>query len=201
MRDAIAHRMKSPMTALGLVNRSLNATLLVLWLVAATALAQPAKSGLGPEDPGRRIRLGFSFDGGLHLLEPMGVFGTEAHIGFQVTNVFGVFGVVGGKFGFGAAGSQMISGYLATLAELFFLDVFYVAAGPALGVTSISTRAFSTTGPAPGVDLRFGIGIGRERLGWFGRGGLNLGLDAMLLFHPSVGLSFVPMVQVGYEWR
>ncbi len=175
--------------------------LLVLALLSSSAWAQPVQSALGPEDPGRRIRLGFSVDGGLHLLEPMGVFGVEAHIGFQVTNMFGVFGVVGGKFGFGAPGTRMISGYVATLSELFLLDLIYVAAGPALGVTAISTQAFATTGFAPGIDLRFGIGIGRERLGWFGRGGLNVGLDALLLFHPAVGLSFVPMVQVGYEWR
>lgn len=186
---------------------SSRAALLVLALWSASAAAQDAPKEPDPAtdpdtDPGRRIRLGFSMDGGLHLPALMGVLGVQAHVGFQVTRWFGVFGAVGGVLGVGAGTAHLGYGYFATLAEVIIADLLYFAVGPAIALGAISSPTVNTqTSFSPGVDLRVGIGLGRARKGWFGRGGFNFGLDLMTLVHPGAGVSFIPMAQVGYEWR
>ena len=78
-------------------------------------------------------------------------------------------------------------------------DHFFLAGGPVLAtgtLAGVSTGADSSglaqlttawaVGLKPGFDVRLGVGFGRARgAPSFRRGGFNLGLDALVLFHPN----------------
>lgn len=203
----------------------MNKTLLLAALVSASAFAQetpppppeappPAPVAVAPvadapvEDPGGRVRWGVSAGLGWHLPQSAFTVGAEGRIGYQISNMFGAYAVIGGTGGFGIGGSVSGSGasvsitalsywYLGGIAELMLGNLFYVGGGPVLangalaGVsTSASTSGASVTtvvaaGWKPGLDLRLGLGFGKPRPGSFRRGGFNLGVDALILFHPD----------------
>jgi hypothetical protein len=199
-------------------------------------------------DQGGRVRWGLSANLGWHVPTPAFTIGGEGHIGYQISNMFSAYAIVGGTAGIGLGVSvNGITGasvtatllsyyYFGALAELMFGNLFYVAAGPVVanGVYATALVGASADGRAevknvtavgvkPGIDVRLGLGFGRQNPTTFRRGGFNLGLDAMILFHPNsvittvtadangnagVGVttngltaSVVPMLTLGYESR
>jgi hypothetical protein len=124
-----------------------------------------------------------------------------------VLSLYGVLGFTGGLGIGGTITAQgatiratgLIYGYLGALAELLLGDRFFLAGGPVLAtgtLAGVSTGADSSgqaqlttswaVGLKPGFDVRLGIGFGRVHgAPSFRRGGFNLGLDALVLFHPN----------------
>ena len=200
------------------------------------------------EDPGGRIRWGVSGNLGWNFPSPAFTLGAEGRIGWQISNAFSAYAIVGGTAGIGLGVNAGINGaavsvtalsywYLGAIAELMLGNLFYVGGG-VVGASSsyvgavVSATAdgrakesvLTSTGFAPGLDLRLGLGFGRQQPApSFRRGGFNLGIDAMMLFHPNTtiatveadangnagatvtttGLSVnvVPMLTLGYDWR
>lgn len=238
----------------------MNKTLLLTALVSASAFAQetpppppPAPPPSAPmvadapmEDPGGRVRWGVSGNLGWHLPQSAFTFGAEGRIGYQVTNMFGAYAIVGGTVGLGIGGNVSASGasvsitalsyyYFGAIAELMFGNLFYVGAGPVLangalagvsasgGTSGAQVTTVVAAGLKPGLDVRLGLGFGRQRPPSFRRGGFNLGLDALILFHPNaivgratansdgsagaevktneLAVTVTPMLTLGYDGR
>jgi hypothetical protein len=211
----------------------MNRTLLLTALVSASAFAQetmtpppspppqtppsatpappirPPDSPMLEEDPGGRIRWGVSGNLGWHIPYPAFTLGAEGRIGYQVSNIFSAYAIVGVTGGFGFGGSANSSGasasitglsyyYFGAIAEAMFADIFYVGGGPViasggLGIAGLSVgnggagiTAVADSGVMPGFDLRLGLGLGRPHPGpSFRRGGFNLGLNVLMLLHPD----------------
>lgn len=212
--------------------------------------AAPAPAADAPmEDTGGRVRWGLSANIGWHAPSPALTFGGEGKIGYVFSNLFNAYAVIGGTVGLGFGVNTSVQGasvsltaisyyYFGAIAELMFGNLFYVGAGPifasgayvgasvgadAAGVAEVSN--ITSAGFKPGVDLRLGLGFGRPKgPPSFRRGGFNLGLDAMMLFHPNsiittvkadgpngtagasvttngLTVSVVPMLTLGYESR
>lgn len=198
------------------------------------------------EDPGGRVRWGVSGNLGWHLPQSAFTFGAEGRVGYQVSNMFAAYAVVGGTVGLGIGGSVNTSGasvsitavsywYFGALAELMLGNLFYVAGGPVLangvlagvsaggGSGGAQVTTVASTGFKPGLDVRLGLGFGRPRPPSFRRGGFNLGLDALVLFHPDaivgrvqansdgsagvevrtqeLAVTVTPMLMLGYDSR
>jgi|GEM_PF-2667203 hypothetical protein len=244
----------------------MNKTLLLTALVSASAFAQeampppppppppqpiavaPAPADAPMEDPGGRVRWGVSGNLGWHIPTPAFTLGAEGRIGYQVSNMFSAYAVLGGTFGLGFGVSTSVNGasvtatvlsywYFGALAELMLGNLFYVAGGPILanGVYATALVGASSEGRAqvanvtaagwkPGIDIRLGLGLGRQHPApSFRRGGFNIGLDALILFHPNsiittvtadangnagagvttngLTASVVPMLMLGYDGR
>ncbi len=196
-------------------------------------------------DRGGRVRWGTSFNLGWHLPYHAFGLGLEVHLGWQFSRVFSLYGTLGGHLGLGlgvdTGGNQtrvdarlIFHGITAAIAEVMLGDRFYLGAGPALafglfGMAGLSASrdegtvtAVGAYGVKPGVDLRLGLGFGRGRAPGFRRGGFNIGIDALLLFHPNTVFTRVhgdgqggtvevrengtmvtvtPMLTLGYEAR
>ncbi len=198
------------------------------------------------EDPGGRVRWGVSGNLGWHAPQSAFTIGAEGRIGYQVSNMFAAYAVVGATAGFGIGAQVSVSGasasitalsyyYLGAIAELMFADLFYVGGGPVIangGLVGVSGSATSSgnseaiaiahVGAMPGLDLRLGLGFGRARAPSFRRGGFNLGIDALILFHPNavvirekvvngtgtgsvrtneLAVTVTPMLTLGYDAR
>lgn len=205
--------------------------------------SRPADAPL--EDEGGRVRWGISGNLGWHVPQSAFTIGAEGRVGYQFTNVLSLYATVGftGGFGIGASGTVAagridLTGlyyyYFGALAELMFGDLFYVAGGPVFasgalagisGVSGGSSGQVTLTyadGVKPGIDLRLGLGLGRARPPSFRRGGFNIGLDALILFHPNsevvrisgdgsggrvevtsreLSTTVTPMLMLGYDAR
>ena len=208
-------------------------TLLLTTLVSASALAQentpppppppqrvdsPVRAEapvMTEQDPGGRVRWGVSGNLGWFVPHSAFTLGAEGKIGYQVSNLFSAYGILGGTFGFGFGGTASSTGgsvgivgvgyyFVGAVAELMFADIFYVGGGALLagggyGVAGISAgtgggsvTAIAAGGFAPGLDVRLGLGLGRTQPApSFRRGGFNLGLDAKILFHPNTSVTRV----------
>ncbi|MBX7116357.1 MAG: hypothetical protein K1X64_18675 [Myxococcaceae bacterium] len=200
------------------------------------------------EDPGGRIRWGVSGKLGWNVPSPAFTMGGEGRVGWQLSKIFSAYLAIGGTGGFGFGVKADFEGaaiqitalsyyYFAALAELYLGNLFFVAAGPVLangafvGATLGASadgvaeqRNIVATGITPGVDIRLGLGFPGAPRASFRRMGFNIGLDAMILFHPdsiittvradgpngsasagvkSNGLtvSVVPMLMLGYDMR
>ncbi|MFZ5441034.1 MAG: hypothetical protein ACOZQL_13585 [Myxococcota bacterium] len=192
------------------------------------------------------MRWGVSGNLGWHLPQSAFTIGAEGRIGYQVSNIFSAYAVIGatGGFGIGAnvsATSASVSvtalsyWYFGALAEAMFGNLFYVAGGPVLASGALAgVAAGGGTGGAqvttvvaagwkPGIDVRLGMGFGRPNPTTFRRGGFNLGLDALVLFHPDalvgrvqansdgsagaevktneLAVTVTPMLMLGYDSR
>ncbi|UQA57278.1 hypothetical protein [Polyangium aurulentum] len=210
--------------------------------------APPKETEEPPGDPGGRVRWGVSASLGWHLPQSMFTIGGEGRIGYQVSNVLSAYAAIGGTGGFGFGADVGVEGvsvsvnaisyyYLGAIAEAMFGDIFYVGGGPVIArgaiggfTTGISADGVaevtqvSSAGFKPGLNLRFGLGFGKPRSPSYRRGGFNLGVDALLLFHPSavfvttradgqngtagtsvttsaLGASLIPMLTLGYDSR
>lgn len=213
--------------------------------------AAPAADGKkkdGPDDPGGRVRWGLSTGFGWHVPASMFLINGEGRIGYQISNMLSVYGAVGGTAGLGfsaEAGFQGVSvsasalaiGYVGAIAEAMFGNLFYVGGGPvfvrgsyvgtSVGASSAGVAEVSSVTSAGnkfGLDIRFGFGFGKPKGDSKRRGGFNLGIDALILFHPSAltvttradgpngtagasvsetGLSvgLAPMLTLGYDSR
>lgn len=198
-------------------------------------------------DPGGRVRWGVSGNLGWHLPQSAFTFGAEGRIGYQITNMLGAYAIVGGTVGLGIGGSASSTGasvsvtavsyyYFGAIFEAMFADLFYVGGGPVLangalagvsasgGTSGAGVTTVVDTGLMPGIDLRLGLGLGRPNPApSFRRGGFNLGLNALVLFHPdtlvgratadssgNVGaevktneltVTVTPMLMLGYDSR
>jgi hypothetical protein len=201
-----------------------------------------------PADPGGRVRWGLSTGLGWHAPASMFTINGEGRIGYQISNMLSVYGAIGGTAGFGfgvdagfqgatVSVSALSIGYFGAIAEAMFGDLFYAGGGFVLargayagtsvggssdGVAQIT--AVSSAGFKPGLDIRFGLGFGKPSGPKKRRGGFNLGVDALILFHPSsvsvitradgpngtagasvtetgVTIGFVPMLTLGYDSR
>lgn len=182
----------------------MRALLLVLAVTSLSAVAQPM------EDPGGRVRWGLSANLGWHAPQSALTLGLEGRAGWQVGNVLSLYGVLGVTGGLGIGGTinaqsttlratGLLYGYLGALAELLLGDHFFLAGGPVIAtgtLAGVSTGADSegqaqlitswAVGLKPGFDVRLGWGFGRPRgAPSFRRGGFNLALDALVLFHPN----------------
>lgn len=217
---------------------------------AAAVAPAPMPADAPMEDTGGRVRWGLNANIGWHAPSPAFTLGGEGKIGYVFSNLFNAYAVIGGTFGIGFGVNTSIPGaatasitaisyyYFGAIAELMFGNLFYVGAGPIFasggyagvtagadssGVAEVST--ITSAGFKPGVDLRLGLGFGRPKgPPSFRRGGFNLGLDAMMLFHPNslittvkadgpngsagasvttngLTVSVVPMLTLGYESR
>jgi hypothetical protein len=201
-----------------------------------------------PEDLGGRVRWGISGNLGWHLPQSMFTIGSEGRIGYQVSNMLSVYGAIGGTAGFGFNADVGFEGvkvslnaisyyYLGAIAEAMFGDLFYVGGGPVIASGAIAgiTTGVSADGVAevtevasagfkPGFNVRFGLGFGKPTRPSMRRGGFNLGVDVLTLFHPSsifvttradgpngeagasitttgLAVSVVPMLTLGYDSR
>lgn len=161
-------------------------------------------------DPGGRFRWGASAGAGWHFPYSAFGLGLEGRLGYQVTNVFSTYVALGGTFGIGFGASANGSGgsvsitainhyVMALLAEAIFGDHFYVAGGPGLAagglaVAGIAVKsegagtitALAASGVKPTIDLRLGFALGKAKPSpSFRRGGFNIGLQALVMFHPD----------------
>lgn len=170
---------------------------------------RPVDSPMVEEDPGGRIRWGVSGNLGWHIPYPAFTLGAEGRIGYQVSNIFSAYAIIGatGGFGFGGnvtstGGSASVTGlsyyYFGAIAEAMFANIFYVGGGPvlangglgiaglAVGSDGAGVTAVADGGLMPGFDLRLGLGLGRQHPApSFRRGGFNLGLNVLMLLHPD----------------
>lgn len=214
----------------------MNKTLLLTALVSASAFAQETPPPPPPQpaadqpvmaanptimptemvsDPGGRVRWGVSGNLGWHLPYSAFTIGAEGRIGYQVSNLFGAYAILGvtGGFGFGGTatttgGSVSVTGlsrwYVGGIAEIMLGDLFYVGAGPVLanGAMGIVGLSAGTTGGGisavvdgglmPGLDIRLGLGLGRPKgPPSFRRGGFNLGVNVLMLLHPDTTVTRV----------
>ncbi len=214
---------------------------------AAVADAPLANDPPEPQqDPGGRVRWGIAGGAGWHFPYSAIGFGLQGNIGYQFSNIFSAYVSLGGNFGLGFGGSASgssasvsitaINHYvMAVLAEAMFGDLFYVAGGPGvalggLAVAGVSVQsdggaisALAASGAKPTLDLRLGFGFGKAKgAPSFRRGGFNLGLQALVMFHPDTAVTRVqgdsmggsvsvttnelittvtPMLMLGYEGR
>jgi hypothetical protein len=200
------------------------------------------------EDLGGRVRWGVSANLGWHLPQSMFTIGSEGRIGYQISNMLSVYGAIGGTAGFGFGASVGFDGvevslnaisyyYLGAIAEAMFGDLFYVGGGPVLangaiaGITTgvdpdgvAEVTEVASAGIKPGLNIRFGLGFGKPSGPSMRRGGFNLGIDTLTLFHPSsvfvktradgpngeagasvtttgLAVSVIPMLTLGYDSR
>lgn len=165
---------------------------------APVPAAEPASAG--------RIRWGVSGNLGWHFPQSAFTFGAEGRFGYQLSDMFGVYGIFGGTAGFGFGGS--VSGnsasvsatalsrwYLGAIAELLLGNTFFVGAGPVFAngglagaVVSgspdgVGTAVFADSGPSFGLDVRLGVQLGRKTE--VRKSGFSLGLSALTLLHPD----------------
>jgi len=184
---------------------------------AATATASSDAPMAEPEtDPGGRVRWGIGAGAGVHIGIPYPVFGMQlkGRVGYQVSNLFGVYLDLGGDFGVGGQVSASASGgsasatglghfFVQALAELILGDLFYVAGGGGiaygglgiLGVDATSNgggvSAIAQGGVSPAFDVKLGLSFGKPRPGSFRRGGFNLGIDAQMVLHTNATVARV----------
>ena len=201
-----------------------------------------------PLDPGGRVRWGASGSLGWHVPQSMFTIGGEGRIGYQISSLFSAYGAIGGTGGFGFSANVGFEGvsvsasaisywYIGAIGEAIFGHLFYVGGGPVLARGAIAgatvgastdgvgeVKEIASVGFKPGLNLRFGLSTGRPYGPSRRRGGFNIGVDGMLLFHPnavfvttradgpngsagisvtesSLGVSFVPMLMMGYDSR
>ncbi|MGV3624937.1 MAG: hypothetical protein ACO1OB_29220 [Archangium sp.] len=196
-------------------------------------------------DTGHRVRWGVSFNLGWHLPYHALGLGLEGRIGYQFNSVFSTYVTLGGHLGLGLGvgvtnnGASVSGTFIAHytmgfIAEAFLGNHFYVAAGPAFGVgpfgvagVSASSQGGVITGVVaygfkPGFDARLGFAFGKQNPVTFRRGGFNIGVDVLTLYHPgaiytrleaneqggSVEVQFrdslwtvTPMLTLGYDAR
>ncbi len=215
---------------------------------AETPKAAEAPKEEKPADPGGRVRWGLSSGFGWHAPASMFTINGEGRIGYQISNMLSVYGAIGGTAGLGfgveagfqgasVTASALAIGYFGAIAEAMFGDLFYAGggfvlargsyAGTSIGASSAGVAEVSSVtsvGFKPGLDIRFGLGFGKPSGPSKRRGGFNLGIDALILFHPSsvsvitradgpngtagasvtetgVTIGFVPMLTLGYDSR
>ncbi|TKC99910.1 hypothetical protein, partial [Polyangium fumosum] len=201
-----------------------------------------------PEDPGGRVRWGVSGNLGWHVPQSMFTIGAEGRIGYQVSNIFSAYAAIGGTGGFGFSADVGFDGinvgvsgisywYVGAIAEAIFGNRFYVGGGPVLargalgGITTgvsidgvAEVTEIASAGFKPGLNLRFGLSTANPSGPSRRRGGFNIGIDALMLFHPSalfvttradgpngsagvsvrentLGVSLIPMLTLGYDSR
>lgn len=159
-------------------------------------------------DNGHRIRWGVSFNLGWHLpYHALGV-GLEGRIGYQFNSVFSTYVTLGGHLGVGLGigvtntGASVSGTFIAHytmgfIAEAFLGNHFYVAAGPAFGVGTFAVAGISASsaggtitgvgafGFKPGFDAKLGFAFGKQNPVTFRRGGFNIGVDVLTLYHPG----------------
>ncbi len=170
---------------------------------------RPVDSPMVEEDPGGRVRWGVSGDFGWHIPQSAFTFGAEGRIGYQISNMISAFAIAGFTVGLGIGGSGTATGasvsltalsyyYFGAIAEFMLGNLFYFGGGPVIangalaGITAnggTNGGGFTTVAHAglmPGLDLRLGLGLGRQAgAPSFRRGGFNIGLDALILLHPN----------------
>ena len=215
----------------------------------APVVASPVRPMDAPmieEDPGGRVRWGVSGNFGWHIPQSAFTFGASGRVGYQISNLIAAYAEFGGTVGLGFGGTVTGSGtnitatalsyyYFAAIAEFMFGNIFYVGGGPVLAngaLAGVSVSGSSTGGQVttvadsglmPGLDLRLGLGLGRQSgPPTFRRGGFNLGVNAMILLHPDtivvrgsggssggtgsvttneLTVTVVPMFMLGYDSR
>lgn len=202
-------------------------TLLLTALVSASALAQetpppppppapqpavvkPMDAPMVEEDPGGRFRWGVSVNLGWNIPTPAFVGGAEVHLGWQVSRMFALYGIIGTHFGLGfnasVTGSSAKGGitafgayYGGAIAELMLADIFYVGGGGLLGSGGYGgiqaganssgaqqVQVLAQGGFMFGLDARLGLNLGRPHPApSFRRGGFNIGIDVMAIFRPN----------------
>lgn len=220
----------------------MNKTLLLAALVSASAFAQeatpasaeapppppppleaaaPAPAADAPmRDPGGRVRWGIGAGAGMHFGTPYPVFGGQlkGRVGYQFTNLLGVYVDIGTDFGIGgqisltpsqggsASGTLISHFFIQALAELMLGDLFYVAGGGGLAHGSLAIlgvdastnsggiSAIVAGGFNPAFDVKLGFGFGKPKPGSWRRGGFNLGIDLQMVLHTN---ALVTRVQGG----
>lgn len=176
-------------------------------VAVASPVSRPMDAPM--EDPGGRVRWGVSGNLGWHIPQSAFTFGAEGRIGYQVSNLFSAYAIVGGTVGLGIGGSVNTTGasvsitalsyyYFGAIGEVMLGDLFYFGGGPVLangalagvsasgGTGGAGVTTVVDTGLMPGLDLRLGLGLGRPHgPPSFRRGGFNLGINALILLHPD----------------
>ena len=202
-------------------------TLLLTALMSASALAQepapppppppqpivsrPADAPmLTDQDPGGRFRWGVSGNIGWNIPTPAFVGGAEVHLGWQLSNMFSVYGILGTHFGLGfnasVTGSSARGGitafgayYGGAIAEIMLADVFYVGGGALAGSGGFagiqvgantsggqSVQTLAQGGFMFGFDARLGLNFSKPHPApSFRRGGFNFGIDVMAILRPN----------------
>ena len=158
------------------------------------------------------MRWGLSVDLGWNFPAPAFVGGVEGHIGWQFSNLFAAYLILGSHFGLGITasvnGSNSAKGGITAfgaysggaIAEIRLADLFYVGGGALLGSGgyagltvgvdagsgSQQVQALAQGGFMFGFDARLGLNFGRARppTSWR-RGGFNLGIDVMTILRPN----------------
>ncbi len=172
------------------------------------------------EDRGHRVRWGVSAAIGWHLpYHALGV-GLEGRVGYQFNSVFSTYVTFGAQLGVGLGigvtnSSASVSGtfmghyVMGLIGEAFLGDRFYVGAGPAFGVGTLAVAGINASsaggvitgvgsyGFKPGFDVRLGFAFGKKNPVTHRRGGFNIGLDALVLYHPGAVFTRVEANDMG----
>jgi hypothetical protein len=188
-----------------------------------------------PQDLGGRFRFGLSANLGWNIPSAAFAYGAEARLGYQATPSFAAYLAVGGmsdaKYDI-SAGCHFDACpgepswlwtlrylYAGAFAEFILADRFYVGGGLVGAGGSYDYPAetvhVTATGFKPGVDVRFGVALGRrEAAPSFRWHAFTIGLDVLVLFHPNAAytnlsdpvrygtsVSVTPILALGYDGR
>lgn len=180
------------------------------------------------QDKGQRLRAGASAEVGSVLGWGGVALRGEGRVGYQLSPKVSLFGVMawGGKVT-GVWGSQFDFGVIA---ELIPIEWFYCGAGLVASYGSIQVTNSAGTellydvadgSFRPALDLRLGFATGRSLPPFFNRGGLSIGLHALVTLHPNmlatpafpfsgvappipravVLVTFTPVLSLGFDFR
>lgn len=156
------------------------------------------------------MRWGIGAGAGMHFGIPYPVFGMQlkGRVGYQITNLLGVYVDLGGDFGVGgqvtvnqtggaASATALGHFFIQALAEIMLGDLFYVGGGGGiawggLGIVGVDAStsgggigAIAAGGINPAFDVKLGLGFGKPKPGSWRRGGFNLGIDAQMVLHTN----------------
>jgi hypothetical protein len=181
---------------------------------ATAPAAPPAEAAAEAKSPEvfPRYRWGISAVGGPLLgVASGGIGGVDARFGSQINNLFGVYAqpvaLLGGGVNAnvsGASATGVVLGGVGVLADVTFLDMFFIAAGPELmgGVTgsgssgTAGTSASGSSGAFFSIATRAGVNFGSTKPEK--RQGFSLNLDFRTVFTPGDPL-LIPALALGYD--
>lgn len=138
------------------------------------------------DDGAGRFRGGVSGTIGAFIPGPVIQFGAEGRLGYQINDLYAVYGDFGAHAGLGAGVDYSSSGattsiafgaavFVSALFEVTLADIWFIGAGPSLmygvfgtadtsiGTTSLEEEASVFAGGLPGIKVRTGVGFGSDR--------------------------------------
>lgn len=179
----------------------------------------------------RGSRLGVSLLAGARAPFPALEFGGELRAGVQVTQIFSLYGTIGGQVALAPSPSTTtLSGAFTAsiLAEVFLFERLFLAIGPGAGwgqlvvpdakIIGEQLGTVTANGAKALADVRIGVTLPLK--GWPKNSGISLALNGQVMFHPNatvrlnpepgipeqptqqrLAVTYTPMFMVGVDWR